>query len=103
MKTLSRSAGQGLFCRPGSLADIKALSECASDTKTTACPAGEPTHTYTYDKVGNRNTRAAAGVTTNYRYDAADRLLQTDTGSSITAYDYDVDGNQIKAGSTTFG
>ncbi|MEU8984630.1 polymorphic toxin type 17 domain-containing protein [Streptomyces sp. NPDC048309] len=79
------------------------LTECASATKTTACPAGEPTDTYTYDKVGNRNTRAAAGATTNYRYDAADRLLQTDTGSSITAYDYDVDGNQIKAGSTTFG
>ncbi|MFF3413039.1 polymorphic toxin type 17 domain-containing protein, partial [Streptomyces sp. NPDC002742] len=38
-----------------------------------------------------------------YSYDAADRLTQTSAGSSATGYDYDADGNQIKAGSTTFG
>jgi RHS repeat-associated protein len=80
------------------------LTECASATKTAACPAGEATDTYTYDKVGNRATRnSASGTTTTYSYDAADRLTQTITGSSTNGYDYDADGNQIKAGGTTFG
>ncbi|WP_406169924.1 DUF6531 domain-containing protein [Streptomyces sp. NBC_00996] len=80
------------------------LTECTSATKAAACPAGEPSDTYTYDKVGNRKTRTAvSGAVTNYSYDDADRLSQVTTGTTATGYDYDADGNQTKAGSTTFG
>ncbi|MEV8321289.1 RHS repeat-associated core domain-containing protein [Streptomyces sp. NPDC059900] len=78
------------------------LTECTAAAKAESCPAGSPTTSYTYDRVGNRQTRTdPAGATTTYHYDAADQLRQT-TGGATTDYDYDRDGNQTKAGSTSY-
>ncbi|MEJ2851905.1 MULTISPECIES: RHS repeat-associated core domain-containing protein [unclassified Saccharothrix] len=76
---------------------------------------------YTYDLVGNRLTQKRTGNagsdTTRYHYDAADQLTkrvvtQKHTGnrpdgetngwpSTVTHYDYDLNGNQTKAGRDT--
>ncbi|MFW6695845.1 DUF6531 domain-containing protein [Streptomyces sp. MAR4 CNX-425] len=79
------------------------LTECTSTTQTTACPSGEPSASYTYDKVGNRTGHTTtAGATSTYSYDSADQLTQKTTGTNSTAYEYDADGNRTKAGSVTY-
>jgi len=41
-------------------------------------PTGSPANvSYTYDAMGNRLTMVQDGVTTNYTYNAADRLTGT--------------------------
>ncbi|WP_159399830.1 DUF6531 domain-containing protein [Streptomyces alboflavus] len=78
------------------------LTECTATTQADSCPADAPTTSYTYDKVGNRQTRTDTnGATTSYRYDAADQLTETTAGATTTGYAYDADGNQTKAGATT--
>ncbi|WP_328471701.1 polymorphic toxin-type HINT domain-containing protein [Actinoplanes sp. NBC_00393] len=64
---------------------------------------------YTYDLVGNRTTkkRVAPGenTTTTYQYDGADQLTrETVTGSraSTRAFAYDLEGNQVEAGTDRF-
>jgi RHS repeat-associated protein len=47
--------------------------------------------TWTYDVVGNRLRQASPFGTTNYYYDAADRLVQ----AGHRSFSYDADGNEI--------
>lgn len=83
----------------------------------TTCTPGAPAVgriDYSYDLVGNRTRQTRAGSagndTTNYSYDVADQLTRqtvttnTGTGPSTTStdYEYDLDGNQTKAGRDTF-
>jgi RHS repeat-associated protein len=57
---------------------------------------GNRTSTYVYDKVGNRQTKTVNGVTTVYRYDGNDRLLdETVNGNPIVTYEYDNNGSTI--------
>jgi RHS repeat-associated protein len=68
------------------------LSRLASETIVDAI-AGNKSLAYTYDAVGNRLTKTEDGSTTNYGYDANDRLLSEGLG---IAYSYDDNGNQIR-------
>ena len=52
---------------------------------------GNQTTAYSYDSVGNRLTKTDAGGTTNYLYDANNRLLLEGT----TSYTYDDNGNTL--------
>jgi RHS repeat-associated protein len=56
------------------------------------------TQAYTYDNVGNRQTKVE-GSTTSYTYDNADRMT---TAGGVT-YTYDNNGNQTGRGSDVFG
>jgi RHS repeat-associated protein len=59
---------------------------------------------YTYDAVGNRVSEETYVGTTNYAYDAGDRLTSvTPPGTSAEPYTYDANGNQTGAGADTFG
>ncbi|MEU9452204.1 DUF6531 domain-containing protein [Streptomyces sp. NPDC048277] len=82
------------------------LSECTAPSGSTGCPTGSTKTTYTYDKAGNRLTKALSTPSTTsstaYTYDAADELTKTTTGTATTAYTYDADGNETSAGSTTY-
>ena len=67
------------------------LSRLVSEDVTS--PTAPDTHTtYTYDAVGNRLTDATDTATTNYTYDANDRLL----ARGDTTYHYDTDGNLVR-------
>ncbi|MDG4831587.1 HYD1 signature containing ADP-ribosyltransferase family protein [Solwaraspora sp. WMMD1047] len=64
---------------------------------------------YTYDLVGNRATHKVTApgenTTTTYTYDAADQLKrEVTTGSRSTerSFDYDLEGNQIRAGADRY-
>jgi RHS repeat-associated protein len=63
---------------------------------------GGVTDTYTYDAVGNRQTKVSGGVTTSYTYDGADQMTQTTVGSTNTMYTYDANGNQVGRASDVF-
>ncbi|WP_405988357.1 DUF6531 domain-containing protein [Streptomyces sp. NBC_00986] len=78
------------------------LSECTAPSGSTGCPTGSSKTTYTYDKAGNRLTKATGTAGTGYTYDAADELTKAVTGSTTTAYAYDADGDQTSAGTTTY-
>jgi RHS repeat-associated protein len=66
---------------------------------------GNRTSNYTYDFVGNRQTKTINGVMTTYAYDGNDRLLNEKVGSNVTAtYDYDNNGSttqKVENGVTT--
>ncbi|GAQ55183.1 tRNA3(Ser-specific nuclease WapA precursor [Streptomyces acidiscabies] len=87
-------------------ANGRLLSECTAPSGSTGCPTGSSKNTYTYDKVGNRLTKAAstsaATTSTSYAYDAADELTSSTTGSTTTPYKYNADGAQTTAGANTF-
>ncbi len=61
---------------------------------------------YDYDKVGNRSSLIANGVTTTYTYDEANELTAESSPSQDAAYTYDSHGNQIAravdGGDTTY-
>lgn len=78
------------------------LTECTAPSGSTGCPTGSSKTTYTYDKVGNRLTKATGTASTAYTYDAADELTKAVTGSTTTNYTYDADGDQTAAGTTTY-
>jgi RHS repeat-associated protein len=61
-----------------------------------SAPSGE-TQEYSYDAVGNRLAMVSAGVTVQYGYDEADRLIR----AGDVTFEYDGNGNQIRA--TTLG
>ncbi|MFD8352563.1 DUF6531 domain-containing protein [Streptomyces coelicoflavus] len=78
------------------------LSNCTSAPRTTSCPSGSPTTSYTYDQVGNRLTQTSPdGTTTTYKYNEADELFQRTNGTATTSYTYDADGNQTTDGIDT--
>lgn len=53
--------------------------------------------TFTYDENGNRKTKTQGGVTTTYRWDARDRLIEVlRDGTWLAQYDYDADGLRIE-------
>lgn len=53
--------------------------------------------TFTYDENGNRQTKAQGGVTTTYRWDVRDRLIQVLRDDELLArYDYDDSGLRIE-------
>jgi RHS repeat-associated protein len=66
---------------------------------------GNRTSSYTYDNVGNRQTKTVNGVTTTYEYDANDRLRNEKVGANTTVtYDYDNNGSstqKVENGVTT--
>ncbi|WP_418391867.1 RHS repeat-associated core domain-containing protein [Victivallis lenta] len=64
---------------------------------------GNPTVSYTYDKLGNRLSRTDGGVATTCTVDKLNRVTQSTTGSGVTAYTYDLNGNLASktAGGTT--
>jgi RHS repeat-associated protein len=64
---------------------------------------------YTYDPVGNRTTKKAVApgenTTTSYTYDAADQLTTertTGSRSNERTFEYDLEGNQIRAGNARY-
>jgi len=57
-----------------------------------------PDQTYAYDPMGNRTQLVEGAVTTDYTYDAADRVLNA--GSATFAFDDN--GNQVREGNRTF-
>ncbi|SNY53633.1 polymorphic toxin-type HINT domain-containing protein [Paractinoplanes atraurantiacus] len=64
---------------------------------------------YTYDLVGNRTTKKVVApgenTTTSYTYDAADQLTNeriTGSRSNERSFEYDLEGNQIRAGNNRF-
>ncbi|MFF1378779.1 DUF6531 domain-containing protein [Streptomyces sp. NPDC058308] len=95
-----KSKAESLYYTYDSAGRLK--SECASPTQADTCPTEAPATTYTYDKVGNRQTRTTPRGTTTYTYDGADQLTKAATGSSATDYGYDKDGNQTTAGARTY-
>jgi RHS repeat-associated protein len=65
-------------------------------------PSGSPANvSYTYDPMGNRLSMTQDGVTTNYNYDAADRLTSTTGGLAMT-FTWDDNGQMLSKGSQTF-
>lgn len=71
----------------------------------TSCSGATSSVAFSYDPVGNRTQDVRTGVsgagTTNYTYNAADRLTQTVKGITTTNFTYDEDGNQIAAGTSS--
>jgi RHS repeat-associated protein len=58
---------------------------------------GDRTSNYTYDFVGNRQTKTVNGVTTTYAYDGNDRLQNEKVGVNTTVtYNYDNNGSTIR-------
>jgi len=94
------------IARTGSLAQTQTYGYDANDRLTSvcfqagACPGGsDPFIRWTYDKVGNRLSEQRPGAaSTNYSYDARDRLLS----AGATSYSYDQNGNELSAGSRSF-
>ncbi len=67
----------------------------------TSVDYGNPAYadqTYSYDPMGNRTRLVEGTTTTNYAYDAADRLLT----AGSTNYAFDANGNQTREGNRTF-
>src|SRR6266542_2145877 len=77
--------------------------------RTTTCSGAANRLSFTYDLVGNRLTRTktgAGGFTERYTYNAADQLTSRSGGPDGTVtYDYDADGNTVRAGNVrlTYG
>ena len=57
---------------------------------------------YTYDKVGNRLTRAIDGQTETYTYEPAGNRLTSVMKDTITNYTYDNNGNPTIIGNHTY-
>jgi YD repeat-containing protein len=78
-----------------------AATDYAQDdlTRLTAVVVGGVTQqSWTYDKVGNRLTQVAGGITANYTYNNANRLL-TVNGAAVT---HDANGNLTAYGTDTY-
>lgn len=69
----------------------------ARNQLTDATDAANParTVTFTYDANGNRETKTQGGVTTNYRWDARNRLREVSRGGAwVARYDYNNAGQR---------
>ncbi len=53
--------------------------------------------TYTYDPVGNMTAKTQNGVSTAMRYNAANQLVQSVSGTDKTTYTYDANGNLTRS------
>ena len=53
--------------------------------------------TYTYDPVGNMTAKTQNGVSTAMRYNAANQLIQSVSGTDRTTYTYDANGNLVRS------
>ncbi|MBI5267441.1 MAG: RHS repeat protein, partial [candidate division Zixibacteria bacterium] len=67
---------------------------------------GSPTlarYDYLFDGVGNRTRMTeSTGRVVDYAYDALNRLIQEDDGTTVVAYTYDGVGNRLNKGSETY-
>ena len=52
---------------------------------------------YTYDPVGNMTAKTQNGVSTAMRYNAANQLIQSVSGTDKTTYTYDANGNLVRS------
>jgi len=58
---------------------------------------GSGTTSFTWDANGNQRTKAVGGVTTDYRYDTRDKLVEVVSGAStLGRFQYCYDGKRIK-------
>jgi RHS repeat-associated protein len=57
-----------------------------------------PDQIYSHDPMGNRTRLLEGATTTDYTYDAADRLLT----AGSTTFSFDANGNQVREGNRTF-
>jgi len=104
--TLDAVGNPTQMVRTGALSQTQTYGYDASDRLLSVCflagscpGASDPFIRWTYDGVGNRKTETRPGqATTNYSYDARDRLLS----AGSTSYTYDQNGNELSAGSRTF-
>ena len=53
--------------------------------------------TYTYDPVGNMTAKTQNGVSTAMRYNAANQLISSVSGTDKTTYTYDANGNLVRS------
>ncbi|MHC0429500.1 scabin-related ADP-ribosyltransferase [Streptomyces sp. O3] len=82
--------------------DAGRLTRACTDAAASSCLDGTAGNTYTYDKVGNLTAAVADGKTTTNTYDAANQLIKAVTGSSITDFAHDADGNRTKDAKGTY-
>jgi len=81
------------------ISSLRIRFNSATTTTGSGCTPTAPERiAWTYDKVGNRLSETRSTGTTNYAYDARDRLLS----AGATSYTYDANGNELSAGSSTF-
>ena len=52
---------------------------------------------YTYDPVGNMTAKTQNGVSTAMRYNAANQLISSVSGTDKTTYTYDANGNLVRS------
>ncbi len=52
---------------------------------------------YAYDPVGNMTAKTQNGVSTTMRYNAANQLIQSVSGTDKTTYTYDANGNLLRS------
>jgi RHS repeat-associated protein len=76
------------------LAEVCYQASCAG--------ASDPYIRYEYDGVGNRKKEIRPSVTTEYFYDASDRLQTTTASGQTTTYSWDGNGNMTGAGNRSF-
>ena len=96
----------GGTCVPGGAAPLPCLA-CVSGalSRPAASVIPNPSDlntTYTYDPVGNRLTSVNYQGTTTSAYDTADRLTSAAGPGGTTPYTYDLNGNELTAGSATY-
>jgi RHS repeat-associated protein len=76
---------QGVF---DNLNRLTTLTDLVDGSKTTA---------FTWDANGNQRTRTVAGVTTEYRYDCRDKMVEVEEGASTPGrFQYDFEGWRSK-------
>ncbi|MEA5620583.1 DUF4114 domain-containing protein [Cronbergia sp. UHCC 0137] len=66
-----------------------------TEVEVTDSTLGDETTTYTYNAVGNIQTKIDSSGTTTYTYDENDRLLQEESNGQVITYTYDEAGNRI--------
>ncbi len=60
------------------------------------------THDYSYDRIGNRLSRASSAGVDAYDYTPGSHHLESITGPNGTAFDYDANGNTVAKGPLGF-
>jgi RHS repeat-associated protein len=96
METKKEGASDLKLCYPAAgLARPHAVTS-VYNSGTATCGAGTPWMTLGYDANGNLQTQTQGGTTTNYLYDAENRLIQRNVvGGSQTVHSYDSNGTPL--------